>query len=193
MSGSPDIDIDFADRNLAMAALFTVPAMIERDGRRQAHPSGVYFQNAPVDPFTRLCALDYKIAENHGYFKIDLLNQSVYQQVRDEEHLVELLNSEPLWELLDEHALVEQLPHVHNHYNTVQTIGPKSIEDLAVVLALVRPGKKHLIGQPRSVIDAEIWEKGADGYVFKKAHAVAYAALVVVAMNLLCEKMLSGA
>jgi hypothetical protein len=82
----------------------------------------------PVDPFTRLCALDYKEAEEKGYFKIDFLNQSVYQQVRDEEHLIELLNSEPMWELLDERGMVEQLPHVHNHYDTVQTMRPSRLK-----------------------------------------------------------------
>lgn len=191
MSGSPDIDIDFSDRLVAAAALSTVPAMIERDGKKTAHPSGIYFQNAPVDPFTRLCSIDYKEADQLGYFKIDFLNQSIYQQVRDEDHLVELFNREPLWELLDERGMVEQLPHVHNHYDTVQSIRPATITDLAVVLALVRPGKKHLIGQPRAIIDAEIWKSGADGYTFRKSHSLAYAALVVVAMNLLCEKLLS--
>jgi hypothetical protein len=192
MSGTPDIDIDFADRSTALAVLSAVPAMIEREGKKTAHPSGVYFQNAPVDPFTRLCALDYKDADEKGYFKIDLLNQSVYQNVRDEEHLVDLLNTEPHWELLDEPGLVEQLPHIHKHYDVVQSIKPTSIGDLSVVLALVRPGKRHLIGRPRHEIDAEIWKRPEDdGYYFKKAHACAYSALVVVAMNLVCERLLS--
>lgn len=191
MSGSPDIDIDFADRLLAAAALGTIPAMIERDGKKTAHPSGIYFQNAPLDPFTRLCALDYKQADQLGYFKVDFLNQSIYQQVRDEDHLVELLNSEPLWELLDERGMVEQLPHVQNHYDTVQSIRPTSIVDLAVVLALIRPGKKHLVGQPREIIDKQVWNIESEGYSFKRSHAIAYSALIVVAMNLLCEKLLS--
>lgn len=191
MTHIPDIDIDFANRVEAMSAIFTVPAMISRDGKKTAHPSGVYVQQAPVDPFTNLCALDYKEAEALGYFKIDFLNQSVYNEVRDEDHLVTLLGVDPPWELLDEPAMVEQLPHIHNHYDVVQSIKPTSISDLAVVLALVRPGKKHLIGQSRAMIDAEIWKPGDEGYVFRKAHAVAYAALVVVAMNLLCERLLS--
>jgi hypothetical protein len=192
MSGSPDIDIDFADRQVAMTVVSAIPAMIERDGKRTAHPSGAYFQDVPVDPFTGLCSLDYKVADQHGYFKIDFLNQSVYQEIRDEDHLVDLLNSSPPWELLNERALIEQLPHIHKHYEVVQAISPTSITDLAVVLALVRPGKRYLLGKPRSVIDAEIWKPAEDGYVFKKAHAIAYAALVVVAMNLLCEKLLSA-
>lgn len=193
MSNHPDVDIDFADRKTALAVLAAVPAMIKREDekgvKRQAHPSGVYLQDMPVDPFTRLASLSYEEAEDAGYFKIDLLNQSVYTEVRDEDHLVDLLNSDHPWELLDEPALVEQLPHIHNHYAVVQEIAPRSIEDLAVVLALVRPGKKHLRGRSRAEIDAEIWEPTDDGYTFKKAHAIAYAALVAVALNLLCEKL----
>jgi hypothetical protein len=59
--------------------------------------------------------------------------------------------------------------------------------DLAVCLALVRPGKRHLIGQPRHVIDAEIWQK-TTAYAFKKAHAVAFSASLVVQLNLLMEQ-----
>jgi DNA polymerase III alpha subunit len=54
-------------------------------------------------------------------------------------------------------------------------------------LALIRPSKKHMIGQPWSVVAKSIWEKDQDGYSFKKSHAVAYAHLVVVHMNLLAE------
>ena len=195
MAGSPDIDIDFADRQTAIGAMLAVGctnAMVLKDGKRTAHPSGVYLQDVPVDPFTNMASLDYKEAERHGYFKIDLLNQSVYQAVRDEEHLVELLNAEPEWSFLEESNFVEQLPHIHNHFDVVRAIKPKSIHDLAVVLALIRPGKRHLVGRPRDEIEREIWAKGndEDGYVFRKAHAVAYAALIVVQMNLLIAQLL---
>lgn len=189
MSNHPDIDIDFADRHSALAVLASVPAMIDREGKRQAHPSGVYLQNMPVDPFTKLAAVPYDKGDDLGYFKVDFLNQSVYAGVRDEDHLVDLLNSDHPWELLDEPSLVEQLPHIYKHFSVVQEIAPRSIEDLAVVLALVRPGKRHLRGRPRAEIDREIWKPSADGYTFKKAHAIAYAALVAVALNLLCEKL----
>ena len=186
-----DVDIDFADRHKALAALGAVPAMIARDGKKVAHPSGVYLQNAPVDPFTKLCSLDYKDADQLGYFKIDFLNQSVYSEVRDEAHLGELLNSEPEWELLEEEFFVNQLPHVHGHFSIVETIKPKSIDDLAVILALIRPGKRHLIGRDRSEIDREVWVQDSDSYTFKRAHAISYSALVVVKMNLLTAKLLA--
>lgn len=191
MAGSPDIDIDFADRSKAINVLGCVSAMVLKDGKRLAHPSGVYLQDVPVDPFTGLAAFDYKSAEQHGYFKIDLLNQSVYQGVRDEDHLVELLNTEPEWSFLEEPNFVEQLPHIHNHFDVVQAIKPTSINDLAVVLALIRPGKRQLVGRPRAYIDREIWVQTEGEYSFKKAHAVSYGALIVVQMNLLVAKMLA--
>lgn len=191
MANSPDIDIDFADRKIAIAALDCVPAMVLRDGKRSAHPSGAYFQDIPVDPFTNLAALDYKDADDAGYFKVDLLNQSVYREVRDEDHLVELLNTDPEWSLLEEQAYVEQLPHIHAHFDVVQSIKPTSINDLAIVLALIRPGKRHLVGRPRDEIEKEIWEKVEGEYAFKHAHAVSYGALIVVQMNLLTAKLLA--
>ena len=60
-----------------------------------------------------------------------------------------------------------------------------SIPRLAMFLAVIRPGKKHLIGQKWGEVAKTVWDKGTDGYTFKKAHAIAYAQLVVVHMNLL--------
>jgi len=59
---------------------------------------------------------------------------------------------------------------------------------LAMFLALIRPGKRHLIGSSWAEISKTIWDKGDDGYVFKKSHSLAYSHLVVVHMNLLCEQ-----
>lgn len=187
---SCDVDIDFADRKEAVAAVSGISAMVIREDKRTAHPSGVYLQNVPIDPFTGLCSLDYHSAEDNGYFKIDFLNQSVYQSVSDEMHLVELLNREPEWSLLEEQVFVDRLPHIQGHFDIVDTIKPKSIEDLAVVLALIRPGKRHLLYKSRTDIDAEIWNMENVGYSFKRAHAVSYAGLVVVRMNLLTDEML---
>ena len=191
-----DVDIDFADRDAALANLPHVPATVfTKEGKVQRHSVGVYFQNVPVNPLTVTAAFDYKSAGNYGYFKMDFLNVSVYREVRDEEHLVDLLNTEPVWELLEEPAMVEQLLHINKHYDVVQKIGPRSIEDLAVVIALIRPGKKHLINRPRAEIFSEIWRpvENADGtaeYVFRRSHSIAYAALITVQMNLLVEKLL---
>ena len=67
-----------------------------------------------------------------------------------------------------------------------------SIPRLAMFLAIIRPGKKHLIGLPWKEVAKTVWDKGTDGYTFKRSHAVAYAHLVVVHMNLLTELALQA-
>jgi hypothetical protein len=61
---------------------------------------------------------------------------------------------------------------------------------LAAVLAMIRPAKRYLIGKDWTTIMTEVWTKPEnDEYYFKKAHAIAYAAAIVVQMNLICENL----
>lgn len=191
-----DIDIDFGDRDKALEGLHHVDAMmVNKNDQISRHQSGVYFQDAPVNPVNGLCSFDYKLAQAIGYFKIDFLNQSIYKQVRDEAHLDDLMNTDPPWELLGERMLVEQLAHIKGHFEIVDAMKPQSIEELAQVLAIIRPGKRYLLGATKERIAREIWrpvavdEDGGVDYTFKKAHAIAYAALVVVQFNLIVEQL----
>jgi len=66
------------------------------------------------------------------------------------------------------------------------------VEQLAAVLAMIRPAKRHLIGQSWDTVMKEVWTKPTnDEYYFKKAHAVSYAMAVIVHMNLLCEQLVT--
>ena len=47
--------------------------------------------------------------------------------------------------MLEHRDVIQQLFHIHNHSDTVIRMKPRSIEQLAMVLAVIRPGKKHLI------------------------------------------------
>ena len=47
--------------------------MILRDNRQTKHNTGVYFTRCHSNPFTGLSSVDYKEAEDMGYFKIDIL------------------------------------------------------------------------------------------------------------------------
>jgi hypothetical protein len=62
-----------------------------------------------------------------------------------------------------------------------------SITRMAMFLAVIRPGKKHLIGKSWREVSQTVWSKDADGYAFKKSHSIAYAHLVAVHANLLTE------
>ena len=189
MTKIPDIDIDFADRKSALVCIEARQAMISKNDKRTPHPSGVYLQNVPIDPITGLCAYDYKTAEEKGFIKIDLLNQSIYNSISDEEHLIKLMNTEPLWDMLSEKIIVENLTHIGKHYDLVQRISPKSIQELAIVLALIRPAKRYLLDKDMNEILDKVWKPEEDGYLFKKAHAISYAMLIVVQMNLMCEEI----
>ena len=58
-----------------------------------------------------------------------------------------------------------------------------------MILALIRPGKRHLIGRTWDELQTVIWEKPADNsYYFKRSHAIGYATVIALQMNLICEK-----
>jgi DNA polymerase III alpha subunit len=70
---------------------------------------------------------------------------------------------------------------------------PTSIEQLAAVLAIIRPAKKYLLGKDWNEVLSEVWKKPEnDEYYFKKSHATAYAVAIVVQMNLICEQISYG-
>ena len=187
----PDIDIDFADRTKALDVIKHIPAaIVDKDGAFKKHNTGVYCHSIPYNPLTGTASIDYKAAEERGYFKVDFLNVGVYQGVRDDEHLTQLLNTEPLWDLLTEDEFTNNLFHVNGHGSILRKMKPTSIEELAMVLAVIRPAKRHLIGLDWVEVKKEVWQRPAgDEYYFKKSHAHSYAALVVIHMNMLCEKL----
>lgn len=181
-----DIDIDIADRDKLLNLIKNVPATINDKGKVRKHNTGVYFHEIPNNPFNGMASLDYKEAENLGYFKIDVLNVNLYKNVKDRKHLRQLINMEPLWELLEHKEVVEQCFHIHNHYDVVSRMKPTSVDQLAAVLAIIRPAKRHLLGKSWDTIMDDVWVKPSDdSYYFKKAHAHAYALAIVVQLNLL--------
>jgi DNA polymerase III alpha subunit len=186
----PDIDIDFADRTRALEHFKHVVASIDDNGTFKKHNTGVYCTSIPYNPFTGISTIDYKQAEARGYFKIDFLNVSVYEGVRDRVHLKQLMETEPLWDLLEQDDFSNLLFHINGHGSILRQMKPQSVEQLAAVLAMIRPAKRYLIGKDWNEVNLEVWEKPVnDEYYFKKAHAVAYAMVVVVQMNLICEKI----
>lgn len=188
MKFKSDIDIDVADREQALALLNCTAASIIKEGKNVKHNTGVYFTSIPVDPFTGRSSLDYEAAEARGYIKIDVLNVGLYQQIKNEEHLQQLMAQEPAWDKLYDPEFCARLIHIGAHYDTLIRMpeAVNSIPRLAMFLAVMRPAKRHLIGKTWREVSETIWEKPADGsYAFKKSHGVAYAHLVVVNMNLL--------
>ena len=193
MSNQTDIDIDVINRDDVLSKIKHVSASINKNGVYTKHNSGVYVSDIPYDPVTNLASLDYKEAEERGYFKLDFLNNSLYQGVRDEAHLIALMEQEPNWDLLQYPEVVENLAHVSKHVDVLQVLKPQSVTALAEVLAIIRPAKRHLLNESQETIRAEVWKKPTDdSYYFKKAHAVAYAVSIVVQLNLFCEQVVQN-
>lgn len=188
MKFKSDIDIDMGNRDKILQHILHIPAAMRQVTPIKKHPTGIHITEVPYDPVNEMCSLDYKEAEDRGYFKLDILNVNVYNQVRDELHLIDLMR-EPNWNRLKDREFVEKLIHVKNQFDTMlQMPEPiNTVSRLAMFLAIIRPGKKHLIGKTYKEINNSVWDKINTGYSFKKSHAVAYANLVVVHMNLLEE------
>ena len=189
----PDIDIDFTDRDQALKLFKHIPASRLENSKLVKHNTGVYLHEVPVDAITALSSIPYDRAEQEGFFKIDFLNVGLYKGVRDEEHLVQLMNTEPLWDLLEQDEFVNLLFHVNGHGSILRQMKPKTVEQLAAVLAMIRPAKRYLVGKNWSIVLNEVWQKPEnDDYYFKKSHATAYAMAIVVQMNLICEQISYG-
>jgi len=182
----PDIDIDFADRNIILNKIQHRVAKLDT-GKK--HNTGVYATECPHNPVTNLSTIDYETAEDRGYFKLDFLNVSIYKDVKDETHLMSLMRKEPLWELLEHKDFSEKVFHLNGHSSLLKLLKPSSVLQLAATLAIIRPAKRHLANHSWQTIMKEVWTKPEEGYYFKKAHAVSYAMACVVHMNLICEQL----
>ena len=179
-----DVDIDMADRTDFLKLVRHTPASIEKDGNFTKHNTGVYFQNVPKFPLQGYSTIEHKQAEQEGWFKVDFLNNHIYKDVKDEQHLDKLIATEPMWELFKHQEVVEQLFHISNHFDIVNQHKPTNIDQLAMILAMIRPGKRHLVGKSWSDIEKEVWIKGDnDTYSFKKSHAYSYAMAIIVQLN----------
>ncbi len=190
MKFDADIDIDFADREDILKHIKHTSARQEhKDGVRK-HNSGVYVTEIPYDPINDCASIDYETAEDRGYVKLDLLNVNVYKLIKDNEHYDKMMAQEPDWTQLQDRDFVEKIIHIGNHYELIKDMEVNSIPRMAMFLALIRPGKRHLLGETWEVIAKDIWTVPDDNtYYFKKAHAMAYAQAIVVHINLLCEQI----
>ena len=185
----PDIDIDFANRD---AILSKIKHRVAKLNTGKKHNTGVYVTEIPHNPFNELSTIDHKVADARGYFKLDFLNVSIYKNVKNEQHLTELMEREPIWQLLEHEDFSEKVFHLNGHSALLKQLKPKSVSQLAATLAIIRPAKRHLADKSWETIMKEVWIKPTNGdYFFKKAHAVGYAMACVVHMNLLCEEFTS--
>jgi hypothetical protein len=188
---SADIDLDLADRDQLLKLIQATPARQMHQGQVRRHNSGVYVTDIPYDPVNQCAAIDYETAEQRGYFKIDLLNMSVYNLVKSAEHYQTMLDKDPDWaRLWTDPEWAKQLVHVGNYTELLKQMKPDSIPRMAAFISIIRPGKAHLQGKPWDEVFESVWDGNASrGFVFKKAHSLGYAMLVTLHMNLLSQSV----
>lgn len=176
-----DIDIDTASST--DKSLYGIPAMIynEDQERIAPHPSGVYLEDVPIDHKTNLCSFDYKHGDERGFMKVDILHNSVYDTFSSKEEVLTASEGDIDWSILSDRSVVESLPHIAKHYDTIQKVKPKSVEDLADVLALIRPGKISLLDsyiKNKKQTRRNLYKRPATGMYFKKSHSISYALMI---------------
>lgn len=184
-----DIDIDFPSTFDPLTVFDAVRASMVKNGKLSKHPVGIYFQNIPVDPLTGLSAIPYDAAEEQGYFKIDFLHLTVLDHFETKEEIRQLSKIPPDWSLLEDRDVVGKLFQVGRHYETISKVKPKSVQDLADVIALIRPGKRSLLPayiKDKKAVRPHLYTKPEDGSMYyKKSHAVAYALTIVLQLHLI--------
>jgi hypothetical protein len=184
----PDIDIDFPTSFDVKTLLPWTRASTVKDEELRPHPCGYYPQAIPEDPITKLSAIPYEAAEQEGFAKIDFLHLGLLGEFKSRAEIDALLEIEPDWGLLLIPEEQKKLFQLSKHGDVLTAIKPKSIEELADVLALIRPGKKSLIKLYKSQRDATrriLYAKDENGFSFKKSHAISYAMNVVLQLHLI--------
>ena len=184
---SADIDIDFADREQILNLVQHIPARQIVQNQVRRHNSGVYVTAIPYDPVNNCAAIDYETAEQRSYFKIDFLNMGVYQLIKSPDHYKEMLTTTPPWNQLWQDSIwAGQLVHVGNYTELLKSMRPDSIPRMAAFISIIRPGKAHLQNKSWETVFESVWDgDNSKGFVFKHSHAISYAALVALHMNLL--------
>jgi DNA polymerase III alpha subunit len=181
-----DIDIDLRP-DFNPDEFFDVRyASMDEDGEIRKHPAGVYFQEIPVDKITGLAAIPYKQSEEMGYTKLDFLHLSILKDFSSKEQIRELLEKEPDWSLLKNEKVVSNLFHIGNHYGVVNRVNPQSVLELSDILALIRPGKRHLLDdylESPENIRPELYTKKINSDM-RKSHTIPYALLIVLQLHL---------
>lgn len=189
-----DIDLDFPTTFTPEQLFDVTRASMIIDGNIRPHPCGVYFQNMPKDPVSKLAAIPHKQAGKYGYTKIDFLHLSVLDIFDNKEQVRTLINTEPNWGLLLRSDVVCKLFQLSNNIELVRQIQPSSIMQIADCISLIRPGKIGLLDQyiedPINTRKKLYKIDGKDVYSYKKGHAIAYAMVVVLQLHLIEAKII---
>ncbi len=186
-----DIDLDLKT-NFDPLEYFpqAICASMVKNGTLRKHPAGVYLQTIPKDDISNSAAIPYKEAEKVGYFKIDFLHLSLLDIFESKAEIRGLIRKEPDWSMLEDQETVEKLFQIHRHFDIVFKIKPKSVNDLADCMSIIRPAKRYLLEaylQDKEKTRQLLYEIPADPtkYYFKLSHAISYSLNIVLQLHLI--------
>lgn len=185
-----DIDLDFKP-SFDPRTVFpqAVPASMVRDDDLAKHPCGHYFQDIAVDDVTGWAAIPYEEAEVMGFFKIDFLHLSTLDYFESKREIRALLKRSPDWSLLLDERHVSKLFQISKHHAIISQVPPQSIQELADIVALIRPNKRHLLNdykKNKTKIRPMLYRQGSDDKSsFKRSHALAYSMTIVLQLHLI--------
>lgn len=203
-----DLDLDIPSiESLRIRERLPKASIKNQKGDLQPHASGVYFyKNLPT--FEGMSVIDYKQMEQADFQKIDILNNTFLDDITVESfsEFIEKINSEDIdWKSLWDYENPYQLS---NYPAILREFKVSSVLDVAIVLAIIRPGaiqqydklKKNIhtdallknktnefydllkdtYGIP--VFDDQFKKMGFDDgkYRYKKPHAIGYAYVLLV-------------
>lgn len=194
MGNKFDVDIDVPPHTEKGKYGIRAIQYIEEAKEIRPHPSGYYIDDdVPVDFITGFAAIDYKDAETRGITKVDLLTNTAYTVFSSKQDYLDALSEEPDWDRLKDPEFLKHLPHIAAHGDIVNLIEPKTIQELADVLAMIRPAKRKFIREYRkntAYVREQIYRAPESGMYFKKSHAISYAQMIVAVMNRIDAKRL---
>lgn len=117
-------------------------SVLNERGRLQPHPAGVYFYKS-IPSFGGITLLDYKEMEYNDYQKIDILNNTYLNDITIEELnlYIDLIEKEEIdWQKL---WVYEEPYQLSKYPGILREFKVSSVLDVAIVLALIRPGSLH--------------------------------------------------
>lgn len=201
-----DLDIPSTQSNNIRNGLVRASVLNDR-GEFQPHPAGVYFYKA-IPAYDGIAVLDYKKMEEKEYQKIDILNNTYLDNISSDElsEFVCMIETDEIdWEYLWEYEEPYQLS---KYPGILREFKVKSVMDVAIVMALIRPGAlqnyekmktyihtdkllnnksdeskeilKETYGIP--VFDEQFKKLGKDDgkYRYKKPHSIGYAYVLLL-------------
>lgn len=188
-----DIDIDMQTTFDPTDIFDVVKASMIQKNKLMKHPCGAYFQDIPRDPVSGLSAIPHKEAEGNGYTKVDFLHLGVLDYFENKDQIRALLRKTPNWGMLLKRNVIEKLFQIGKHVDLVRRVAPKSVQDLADCISLIRPGKIDLLDDyldDRESAREELYRYEKGSYAYKKGHAIAYAMIIVLQLHLISAGIL---